>query len=74
MYDRKAKKRKYLAQLEIERELARYEKECKELITYQMTNEEFAKAQEERAERQAEIKKHKELDRKRGFTIYESDN
>lgn len=71
MYDKKAARRRYLAQLEIRKELARYQSECKELRTYQMTEEEFAKAQEERKARQEEIKQHKENDRKRGFTKYE---
>lgn len=71
MYDHKAGKRKYLAKLEIERELIRYKSECKELRTYYMTPEEFEKAQEERAERQKEIEQHKANDKRKGFTIYE---
>lgn len=41
MKDKKALRRKYLAQIEMERMLARYPYECKDLGTHQMTQEEL---------------------------------
>ncbi len=57
MRDPKSARRRYLAKVDMDRQLKRYPHECRLLRVYQMTEEEYAAAQQRRAKVQEAQKK-----------------